>query len=313
MTGDEFLTSTASDADVDVGMNLRPALDPAVSLAEYAASTADAPEPVSRTFRAASERAFTGEIELSLGTGVVVYFDAGQPYFAERVGDAPVGRRLVSLGVVTDEQLQRGMVRVGDVEHLGRMFDRDDTIDRDAVVAAADLMTDELLSEIAESTATVIFTPYRHHRSGVHRWFVGPERAALPRPIDVVGQLDQSVFEQLPEVGGRSGGEASVSMPPPFEFGGPSGDEPAEARRIDVDAELRRFDADRTDWSARHDAADAPTWPDGTAPSTEVVAELQRIDAAAGDDVAADESAEDESGEFQIVWPDGSAEIRIDE
>ena len=114
----------------------QPALDPAVSLSDYAASTERVPESVSRTLRVITERGFTGEVRLALGTGVLVYADGGRPYFAERVGDAALGERLVTTGVLRDEQLARGMIRVGDVEHLGRLFDRDATIDRDAVFAA---------------------------------------------------------------------------------------------------------------------------------------------------------------------------------
>ena len=58
--------------------------------------------------------------------------------YAERVTDASLGSRLLEAGVLDKAQLDRGTVRVGDIEHLGRLFDRDPSVDRDAVVVVAE-------------------------------------------------------------------------------------------------------------------------------------------------------------------------------
>ena len=62
-----------------------------------------------------------------------MYLDNGVPYYAERASDPTLGRRLLDAGLLDAKQLERGTVRVGNVEHLGRLFDREPSVDRDAV------------------------------------------------------------------------------------------------------------------------------------------------------------------------------------
>jgi hypothetical protein len=78
------------------------------------------PQPVWMTLNEARERAFTGEIVFEADPEVLAYLDNGIVYYAERGADDPLGQRLLEAGVVDTEQLERGTVRVGDVEHLGR-------------------------------------------------------------------------------------------------------------------------------------------------------------------------------------------------
>jgi hypothetical protein len=94
------------------------------------------------------------------------------------------------------------MVRVGDIEHLGRLFDRDPSIDRDAVVVVAETATEELIADLANrAVASVRLTAYRHHPSGVHRWFVAPlDPAAQRQPLSAVAQLDSAVVDDLPSL-----------------------------------------------------------------------------------------------------------------
>lgn len=223
MTADEFLTSVPKSSDDQEGMQQRDALDSVNSLADYAAATASDPEAVGQTLRVFADRGFTGEAVLELaavpGAVVRIHLDAGRPYVAERVGDEPIGRRLVAAGTIEAEQLQRGMVPVGDVEHLGRLFQRERTIDRDAVVAAVEAMTDELLTEVADDRATVTITPYRHHRSGIHRWFVGPQ--ATPSPFDSADPASRT--PDAPEVADRVAPPpdgAAFDAPEPTDLGG---------------------------------------------------------------------------------------------
>ncbi|NOX29504.1 MAG: hypothetical protein GXP35_05570 [Actinobacteria bacterium] len=164
------------------------------------ALTVSGPQPVWMTLNEARERAFTGEIVFEVEPEVLAYLDNGVVYYAERSTDASLGRRLVETGVLDSSQLERGTVRVGDVEHLGRLFGRDPSVDRDAVLVVAEAETEALISQLAnESITTARVTAYRHHPSGVHRWFVAPiEPAASPRPIGEVAQLDTTVVDDLP-------------------------------------------------------------------------------------------------------------------
>ena len=157
-------------------------------------------QPVWLTLNDARERAFTGEIVFETEPEVFAYLDHGIVYYAERVTDASLGSRLLDAGVIDQTQLDRGTVRVGDIEHLGRLFDRDPSVDRDAVVVVAEAATEELIADLANRvTATARVTAYRHHPSGVHRWFVAPlDPVALQRPVSAVAQLDSTVVDQLP-------------------------------------------------------------------------------------------------------------------
>ena len=165
-----------------------------------AALVVNGAQPVWLTLNDARERAFTGEIVFETDPEVFAYLDHGIVYYAERVTDASLGIRLLDAGVIDKAQLDRGTVRVGDIEHLGRLFDRDPSVDRDAVVVVAEAATEELIAELANRvTATARVTAYRHHPSGVHRWFVAPlEPVALQRPLSAVAQLDSTVVDQLP-------------------------------------------------------------------------------------------------------------------
>jgi hypothetical protein len=157
-------------------------------------------QPVWLTLNDARERAFTGEIVFETNPEVFAYLDHGIVYYAESATDASLGSRLLDAGVIDKAQLDRGTVRVGDIEHLGRLFDRDPSIDRDAVVVMAEATTEQLIADLANHvTATARVTAYRHHPSGVHRWFVAPlDPVAIQRPVSAVAQLDSTVTDQLP-------------------------------------------------------------------------------------------------------------------
>jgi hypothetical protein len=171
-------------------------------VANTAALGVEGPQPVWMTLNQARERAFTGEIVFETDPEVHAYLDNGIVYYAERSSDVSLGRRLLEAGVVDTDQLQRGTVRVGDIEHLGRLFDRDPSVDRDAVVVMAETATGQLVAELANrSTATVRATAYRHHPSGVHRWFVTQtESAALARPVSTVAHYETAVIDSLPSL-----------------------------------------------------------------------------------------------------------------
>lgn len=129
------------------------------------------PRPGWVVLDAARDHRFTGELLFDTTPQVRVSFDRGTIYLAERLTDPSVGARLVDAGALTAGQLERGSVRVGDVEHLGRLFERVPDVDRDAVVVTAEMMTDECVAWLAaQRVPEVSWVPYRHHSSGIHQW-----------------------------------------------------------------------------------------------------------------------------------------------
>ncbi|MGB3736616.1 MAG: hypothetical protein WA964_16775 [Ilumatobacter sp.] len=271
------------------------------SFTDYARYTSSLPQTAAATLDVARFHAFTGELTFSVEPAVRLYLDGGVVYHAERHGDPAVSAGLIDAGVIDSVQLLRGVVSVGDAEHLGRLFDRDATVDRDAVMVVLEARTDALVQQIANSMiAAVSAISYRHHPSGIHRWFVAPvERTAARRPASGVMQIDRSVVDELPRLGGsaESGGaredsaradvtiewaEPDLSRP---DSTGDAGDEPPHraAADVDIQAELDRFDADRADWAATSGGND----PD---PSDVVSSPV---------------------GEFRIIWPDGTRDPSI--
>ncbi len=139
------------------------------------------PQPGWMTLDEASDRAFTGEIVFEVDPEVRVYLDTGVVYYAERASDLSLARRLLDAGVVDQVQLESGTVRVGDVEHLGRLFEREPSVDADAVMVATETSTEDLVTDLANHAVTTVrVTAYRHHPSGIHRWFAS---SAEPRGV----------------------------------------------------------------------------------------------------------------------------------
>lgn len=158
------------------------------------------PQPGWMTLDQARERVFTGEIVFETEPEIRTYLDAGVVYYAERASDAPLAQRLIEAGLIDHDQLDRGTVRVGDIEHLGRLFDRDDTVDRDAILVVTETLTDELVARLANEVITTIrSTAYRHHPSGLHRWFAARvEDANGPRLRGGVPSLESGVVDDIP-------------------------------------------------------------------------------------------------------------------
>jgi hypothetical protein len=236
--------------------------------------------------------------------------------------------------VVDIGQLERGIVRVGDIEHLGRLFDRDPSVDRDAVVVLAETSTQELIAGLANSAiATVHITAYRHHPSGVHRWFVAPlDPAAVTRPVSAVAQLDSTVVDDLPGLPFDHGDAAELVIEWDDEI-----DDTAELHLDLFELSLDLVD-DHTDSAG--DPVDEPEVDTVETVDTvddqayEPIAEptLEPLDLPAPESVAAsnhetnglidlqapepfgatDDSGADDAGvndfKFSIVWPDGSEE-----
>jgi hypothetical protein len=293
-------------------------------VAETLALAVDGAQPVWLTLNHARERAFTGEIVFETDPEVRAYLDNGIVYYAERVSDASLGRRLLEAGVVDIEQLERGTVRVGDVEHLGRLFDRDPSVDRDAVTVLAETATEELVTELANrAIASVRVTAYRHHPSGVHRWFATKvEPAAAVRPASTAAHFDSTVIDGLPSLPYADSEADELIIEWDVELG-------STELRADVFDLSLDFDELHEDPRA-HDGADVEGDTDLYLDSVEdlyletfddvyldTVDELHAdsadlyVETADDLDSSAADAEIDDDAEFTVVWPDGTEESTV--
>lgn len=161
-------------------------LGPGTTFGSFISASERDPQPGWKTLRALVEAAFSGEVRIASTPGFVVYADHGTVYHAARCEDPTIEEQLLARGVITREQLDRGALRVGGQVQLGRLFDRDPTINRSSVAALLNAETDAVLAEIGGLPAvTASATQYLHHPSGVHHWFVlgrGPATSASSSP-----------------------------------------------------------------------------------------------------------------------------------
>lgn len=125
-----------------------------------------------------SER-FTGQADVGLDPRVRLFAVDGRVYCAERDSGPTLGSRLVQSGVITEMQFARGVVQTAGQESLARLFERDATIDRDAVELTVANEAEELLAAIAhQQVGMPEVYPLRYHPAGIHNWF----RSAVSLP-----------------------------------------------------------------------------------------------------------------------------------
>jgi hypothetical protein len=171
------------------------------------------PRPGWVVLDAARDHRFTGELVFDTAPAAHVYLERGVIYLAERASDPSLGARLVDAGALSAVQLERGAVRIGEIEHLGRLFERVPLLDRHTVLVTAEIMTEECLGWLAvQRVADVTSAPYRHHESGMHQWSRGSARPdlvpgdPLPAPtpdeapvLAVPAPLDRSIGDRTEE------------------------------------------------------------------------------------------------------------------
>ena len=130
------------------------------------------PRPAWQVIEAARRRYLTGELTLPTTPATRLFLRDGLVYFAERSSDGTLPIRLMVEGVITREQMQRGTVIVNGVEHMGRLFDSDPSIDRASVELCVELFTDDVMISVAnEVVPSYEMTLYRRHHSGIDRWY----------------------------------------------------------------------------------------------------------------------------------------------
>ena len=143
------------------------------------------PRPAWQVVEAARRQYLTGELVLPTTPATRVFLRDGQVYFAERTSDGALPIRLMMEGVITREQMQRGTVIVNGVEHVGRMFEADPSIDRASVELCTELFTDDVMVAVANTMVKGYeLSLYRRHPSGIDRWY--------PHSVPVSGRPSES-------------------------------------------------------------------------------------------------------------------------
>lgn len=126
---------------------------------------------------------FTGQVLAGDEPRVRLFVLDGRIYFAERDGDAALPSRLVELGALSAQQLARGATHVTGSVSLARLFQRDPSIDRDAVETAVAGLTEQVLSAVAAVPAgKVELHPLQHHPAGIHSWHTPGEPTVVGEP-----------------------------------------------------------------------------------------------------------------------------------
>ena len=142
------------------------------------------PRPGWVVLDAARDHRFTGELLFDVEPEVRVYFDRGTIYLAERTTDPSLGARLVDAGALNAAQLEHGSMRIGHTEHLGRLFERVPSVDRQTTIVMTEMMNEACVGWLArQHIRGVVSTPYRHHPAGIHRW-EHPDDVVELRPGD---------------------------------------------------------------------------------------------------------------------------------
>ena len=150
------------------------------------------PRPAWQVIEAARRQMLTGELSLATTPTTHVYLRDGHVYFAERTTDGGLGVRLLVEGVITRQQMGKGALLVSGVEHLGRMFQRDPSIDRQPVELCVELMTDDVLTSVANDVIDhYTMTMYKRHPNGIDRW--------LPNRIEVITHIVEGSHLAEPE------------------------------------------------------------------------------------------------------------------
>lgn len=245
--------------------------EPTVHADLFAGEGTFTPRPAWQVIEAARRQQLTGELSLATTPTTHVYLRDGQIYFAERSTDGGLGVRLLVEGVITRQQMGKGALLVSGVEHLGRMFQRDTTIDRQSVELCVELMTDDVLTAMANDVIDhYTMTMYKRHPNGIDRW--------LPTRIEVITHIVDGAHLAEPgaQITAAAGPAASpdvvaraASAQPAPVNGSPRNGTPATpASEPDTEQATVPDTEQATEQATDPDIESAPTEPD-TEPVTE--------------------------------------------
>ena len=266
-------------------------IDAGGSLPELVAAGA---QPGWVVLNCARDERFTGQIVFHTQPEIEVYFDFGMTYHAVSAGDLTLSEQLVAAGVVVPAQIERGTVRVGKVDHLGRLFDRDSSIERDSVMVALELATDDVIATIANHPPTSFsVTAYRHHASGVHRWFASSARPSQRGSIADLAQCASTVGTAQPD-NSVTNGFADTADPLPVDEISIEWDHPIEPA------------GRRTMWRPVEEVLGTPQ--DSSEPPPAPAPGVSPVAVEPASEAVRDEPPPAAERDFQIVWPDGTAE-----
>ncbi len=204
------------------------------------------PRQAWQVIESARRQHLTGELSLDVDPPARLYLRDGEVYFAERTTDGALSVRLLVEGVLTRDQMNRGKVVVNGVEHLGRIFDNDDTVDRQSVELCVELFTEDVLTSVAtEEARGYQMAMYKKHPNGVDRWFPVSNTVVLhtvdpPAPAPAVGvevaqaltlepEIEPTIEEPVLETAEIEPGEAAIEVE--------SDPEPAIEAEAEVDLE----------------------------------------------------------------------------
>lgn len=189
------------------------------------------PRPAWQVIEAARRQYLTGELTLPTNPTTRIYLRDGMIYFAERTTDGALPVRLMMEGVITRPQMQRGTVIVNGVEHVGRMFDADPTIDRASVELCAELFTDDVMVNVANTVVSSYeLALYRRHSSGIDRWY--PHSVPVsPRPTETIAPAPVPAATPAPAPP-AAGSEPRAQSPAPAPAQAPMVEAPAQQHAL---------------------------------------------------------------------------------
>ena len=116
---------------------------------------------------------FTGQVSITTRIGTTnVYMTRGLIYFAEHTTEIPIGDRALSAGAIPAELLPDDDSILRALADLDSLFAGQPAWAREQVEAVVQAETERTLLQISdEPVLSLDSTMYRHHPSGIDRWF----------------------------------------------------------------------------------------------------------------------------------------------
>lgn len=150
---------------------------------------------------------FTGQVSLTTARGTSnVYMTRGLIYFAEHSTEVPIGDRASAAGAIPAELLPNDDSILSALADLDALFAGQPASSRVAVEEVVQTETERTLMEICdEPVITLDSTMYRHHPSGIDRWFSSQHARGGAAPTAtcetkvVVGQHEEIVVVPPPQ------------------------------------------------------------------------------------------------------------------